>query len=701
MPGLADMAQSDFSAGMCPGIAPHLIPPNGAARMVNLLIDEDGSPYKRGGTQALSDPFGETGLTFLWDGWLAGGQRTVVANKDDFGVLDTDDETVINLGGSGLTGAARGVAVAGILFIDGGTLYAGSRKAASYTTGTVAATNGSTTLTGTGTSWLANVDAGMILTVGSGTYVVESVSTDASLTLTKAFNGSTATGLSYTLSALVTAPGSVRHGPYAAVGQRLVSFEGARVYFSAYGDPLTWNADEDYHEFTGGVQNLGGESINNTLMCFTTRGVYTIADMELEIVDDFGNVQQPESQASKDLVLWGVTGVAGWRDTLVVPAADGVWLIGSNQFTLISDSMSSLYRGYVRDGCRPGQAAVIESTYMLPIIDPGGTVVDLLACRLDRRTRYRQQDLWPWTVQRGAGASVSGLAVRVGTTDREPVLLGAELNTADTSGHDAVAAVNEVQTITVTATGGTWSLGPFRGDFYFAALAYNISASALMATSGWDPDIVVSGGPAASAPLVLTFTADYGGLDQALLTADGTNLTGTGAVVTIVETTKGAPAVEASPYPSRVLQLGAFEHDGQALDQNGDPVEPDLVLRDIATGRLNENTVKKLEVRYQLIAGDGGDPVMTAYYGTDARPSATVEWDDATWDLDYWPAGDDLSAGFVEMFGDVPETYGDAVYRWRVNKRLRYIRPRLTVTGGASRMVIQHVRVLVRPSGRI
>ena len=80
------------------------------------------------------------------------------------------------------------------------------RTQPSYTTGTVALTIGSTTVTGTGTAWntandysVNNVRAGGKMTFGGdNVYEVASVASDTSLTLTVAYNGATDTGVSYT-----------------------------------------------------------------------------------------------------------------------------------------------------------------------------------------------------------------------------------------------------------------------------------------------------------------------------------------------------------------------------------------------------------------------------------------------------------------------------------------------------------------------
>jgi Phage tail repeat like len=71
-----------------------------------------------------------------------------------------------------------------------------------YTQGTVTVTNGSATVTGTGTAWLTEIGASDLFTiVGTGTvYQVSAVASDTSLTLTTTFAGTTGSGLDYVIA---------------------------------------------------------------------------------------------------------------------------------------------------------------------------------------------------------------------------------------------------------------------------------------------------------------------------------------------------------------------------------------------------------------------------------------------------------------------------------------------------------------------
>lgn len=66
-------------------------------------------------------------------------------------------------------------------------------------TGTVAATNGSAVLTGTGTAFTTQAPAGSVVKLGADalTYMVDSVTSDTSLTLTQVYGGTTGSGKTY------------------------------------------------------------------------------------------------------------------------------------------------------------------------------------------------------------------------------------------------------------------------------------------------------------------------------------------------------------------------------------------------------------------------------------------------------------------------------------------------------------------------
>jgi hypothetical protein len=109
------------------------------------------------------------------------------------------------------------------------------------------------------------------------------------------------------------------------------------------------------------------------------------------------------------------------------------------------------------------------------------------------------------------------------------------------------AAVNEVQTVTITGgpTGGTFTLT--YGGQTTATIAYNATAAAVrtalgaISSVGGAGNVAVTGGPGPTTPYVVTFKGTLGMTDVALMTASAASLTGgTTPAVTVTQTTAGA-----------------------------------------------------------------------------------------------------------------------------------------------------------------
>lgn len=99
-----------------------------------------------------------------------------------------------------------------------------------------------------------------------------------------------------------------------------------------------------------------------------------------------------------------------------------------------------------------------------------------------------------------------------------------------------LAAVDEVQIVTVTATGGTFTVANPAGGAPSGALAFDITSAALeTALLALDLDVTVSG----DGPHTVTFGGAQAGTDVGLIVIDDTEATG-GTVVATVDT-EGSP----------------------------------------------------------------------------------------------------------------------------------------------------------------
>jgi hypothetical protein len=456
-------AQADFGAGIYRG---REAPDNAAYDLLNCLIDDEGQPFKRGGSAYRSSTNAGAALIGLGDLPVAAGRRTLFATASALGVVsDAGAVTTHSISPDTVQSFTRwpvtppgyaiipAVSSSGTRYLQA---YAGATKAA-YSTGTLDLTQGSATVAGAGTSWTANLEAGMLLSSLPGVAysstqdmpVIKSVESNTSLTLTKPWQFTTATGRTYQFSpntalTLASSLGSTGRIYVTVAGRRVLIGAGQIVRFSAPDNTLNVPVD-DYHDVPVG-DVIGLEGVGGSAYVFTTAGMFLLDGLYFDELDDVGNIQHRLEQVN-ELVLWEDAGVARWRGALAVPCIDDVWLMGQGDAPVpIGGGIKPLYLSYVKAGYQPGLAATHRSHYFLPILN-GSTLVDMLVCRLDRG--------FAWTRWSGHGAGV-GYAERIGSTTRTPKLFGAngqrvtDLTDAwDPSSSNSAEADTTVHTLTI------------------------------------------------------------------------------------------------------------------------------------------------------------------------------------------------------------------------------------------------------------
>jgi ribosomal protein S11 len=135
----------------------------------------------------------------------------------------------------------------------------------------------------------------------------------------------------------------------------------------------------------------------------------------------------------------------------------------------------------------------------------------------------------------------AGKIVNVQALVTTPVTTAAKAATLDFKIGTAPVGTNEVQTITVSATGGTFTV-TYSGQTT-SALAWNVTAAALQAalealSNIAVGDVVVTGGPGATAPLTITFKGTLAGTNVAAVTTTP-SLTGGAGTATVATPTAG------------------------------------------------------------------------------------------------------------------------------------------------------------------
>lgn len=452
--GLEIKEQQSFAAGMVRANDRRLIPPNGAFDLVNWMVSDEGGLYRRGGcTDKSNADFtavapANRGIRGIWTGLLEAGTRTLFWDGERFGGLAADDTTPFAYASTFAPPAVPVVSevVGGVLWLihpnAGPWQYAGSLKT-DQTILSAAFNQGSKTVTRTAGGFLAAVDPGMIVWTGKRAYVVKTVVSDTEIKLSEDFAEANET-ISATFTPLYSTQVHGSGADLLEVGEKIDTIGtasrrvlvaiGRKVMFSEYDKPFKFPKN-NFHQIPRGSKVIGIREAGGVALLFTTGGVWALSNLIAPLVDSTGNPQHRLDQLSGSLILWGPQGISEWERAVVAPCLDGVWLIPSPVTDArtppqrVSDSIDSLYRGYVRAGHQPGGGEVYEGHYFLPILDSSQQVVDLLVCRLDRPQRG---GLYPWTRMQGYGAEIAALNTRPGSAASPPQLLAAGKNAART-----------------------------------------------------------------------------------------------------------------------------------------------------------------------------------------------------------------------------------------------------------------------------
>ena len=140
-----------------------------------------------------------------------------------------------------------------------------------YRIGTVSLTNGSKVVTGSGTAWSANVQAGDAFHGPDGkTYEIDFVGSDASMNLVDAYTGSTASGQSYkvqptqgrvrdlaaAVSTLITEYGSIEAALTVVSGNVGIGTSSPGRTLDVAGIACRFRGDNMFHEFYNGANSI-------------------------------------------------------------------------------------------------------------------------------------------------------------------------------------------------------------------------------------------------------------------------------------------------------------------------------------------------------------------------------------------------------------------------------------------------------------
>jgi hypothetical protein len=206
-----------------------------------------------------------------------------------------------------------------------------------YRAGTVAVTNGGTTVTGTGTAWIANVAVSDAIHLPDGRiYEVTGISSNTTLTIDKGYLGSTATGQAY---AIQPTRGVVRE-TYDLLNQVRTNLSGYMngPLAGAFPDgtpalpAMTFSADVDTGVFRPGNNILGLSAGGTERMRLTTSGAQLTGLLSGSAVID----TSVDSATGKLLRLVGSSGAFGLGGTYCPQIVDLDDILTPNGFYMFN-----------------------------------------------------------------------------------------------------------------------------------------------------------------------------------------------------------------------------------------------------------------------------------------------------------------------------------------------------------------------------
>lgn len=239
-----------------------------------------------------------------------------------------------------------------------------------------------------------------------------------------------------------------------------------------------------------------------------------------------------------------------WAGTRTLDGTISPWSdapLGSIYILIVTDKSSAFYVRVAAADATASWANLPAATASLGVTIHGVRLYDGHVIAGDGKNVYADHIV---EAEDGHGVNVDGVKLKDGT-------LGVT--------NSAQAGTNEVQSITVDATGGTFTV-TYSGQTT-AALNWNITAAALQtALAGLSSvgagHVVVTGGPGATAPLVCTFQGALGSTDLGAMTTGAGSLTGGAGTATVAEDVKGVAAALTGPLTKK-LQI--FDATGASL----------------------------------------------------------------------------------------------------------------------------------------
>jgi hypothetical protein len=150
----------------------------------------------------------------------------------------------------------------------------------------------------------------------------------------------------------------------------------------------------------------------------------------------------------------------------------------------------------------------------------------------------------------------------------------------------------------------------------------------------------------------------------------------------------------------RALTLTYFSPSQQAhRDADGSTPQFSMETRSFPTGQNTANLVARLRLRYKC-SDNEGSPKITAEVATEQQVRGGIVWGAFTWGANRgWATPGENT--YEPMSGQAPPSLDAAkLYSWRLQKKRRYVRFRLTCSQPTAQLTIKQLEVFTRQAGR-
>lgn len=265
--------------------------------------------------------------------------------------------------------------------------YAGTNV---YSTGTISSITGGVNITGTGTSWLANVHAGQMLFLGTRWYTIAAVLTDTTLTLAESYGDNVSLPSSYRIATVIQNIAISNVGLTGSTGTaltlndcRFVETSSIVIYGNNKGVVATNVSEIDSDRFasTGntsngaeltnvGLSNIANlNAIGNGGHGVVISNVETISIQPFAVSSNTGDGMNITSAI--DLTLFGQASGNG---------ANGIQLVATNDNVVIKDGPIT---GNTADGIKLTATSDDTRIYALDITGNGAYGVNIAASTCD------------------------------------------------------------------------------------------------------------------------------------------------------------------------------------------------------------------------------------------------------------------------------------------------------------------------------